>query len=157
MIFFFFFKWKSSLGRKDQVNLIRLRLGHCCLASNLKVEGKHVNGLCECGEVKSVLRVLLSCKLYSLQKQKLFVDLADLGMGGFFPLRTILEVGEKGVWLTGGGSIAPYGVQTAGNQKRKKKKKQQTQKKKDYNFCFYVNISQCHPTIQLTREDKPRF
>lgn len=76
-----------SVGRKDQVKLVRLRLGHCCLASNLKVVGKHVNGLCECGEVKSVLHVLLSCKLYSLQRQKLFVD--------FLPLRTILEVGEK--------------------------------------------------------------
>ena len=45
-------KWRSMFGWKDEVVLTRLRLGHCCLASCLKVIGKHENGLCECGEME---------------------------------------------------------------------------------------------------------
>ena len=41
-------------GQKDEVVLTRLRLGHCCLASCLKVIVKHEKGLCECGELETV-------------------------------------------------------------------------------------------------------
>ena len=53
-------------GRKDEVVLTRLR--HCRLASCLKVIGKHENGLCECGEMETVVHVLFSCNLYSSQR-----------------------------------------------------------------------------------------
>ena len=67
-------------GRKDEVVLTRLRLGHCCLASCFKVIGKQENGLCECGELERVVHVLFSCNLYYSQRQQLFIDLYDLGL-----------------------------------------------------------------------------
>lgn len=47
----------EEYGGAENVILTRLGLGHCCLASSLKVIGEHVNGWCECGESGTVGQV----------------------------------------------------------------------------------------------------
>ena len=47
--------------RREEVVLVRLRLGHCGLNGTLKVVGKHDTGLCEgCGEEECVRGVVMS-------------------------------------------------------------------------------------------------
>lgn len=41
-------------GKREQVLMTRLRLGHCDLAAGLFLVGKHGNGLWECGSSETV-------------------------------------------------------------------------------------------------------
>ena len=66
-------------GRRQQVILTRLRLGHCGLAADLALIGKHPSGLCECGEEETVRHVLLECCRYEQERRVLFSNVLGLG------------------------------------------------------------------------------
>ena len=87
-------RWNLKSGRRDDVVLTRLRLGHCGLASNLNVVGKHPDGLCECGSPETVQHVILACSKYTRERQQLFEELSDLGLSSF-SLQTILGVEQN--------------------------------------------------------------
>ncbi|KAK7877514.1 hypothetical protein WMY93_031782 [Mugilogobius chulae] len=54
--------YRSGLTRQDDINLTRLRLGHCGLASGLFLIGKHADGCCECcGVPETVAHVVMRC------------------------------------------------------------------------------------------------
>lgn len=76
-------RWKLNSGRRDDVVLTRLRLGHCGLASGLKLVGKHPDGLCQCGSLETVQHVIMSCNRYAGQRRQLFIELSDLGFLSF--------------------------------------------------------------------------
>lgn len=76
-------RWKLNSGRRDDIVLTRLRLGHCGLASGLKVVGKHPDGLCQCGSPETVQHVMVSCRQYTRERQQLFIELSDLGLQSF--------------------------------------------------------------------------
>ena len=80
--------------------LTRLRLGHCGLASNLHVVGKHLDGLCECGSPETVKHVMLYCRKYLRERQQFFVELADLGLSSF-SLQTMLGPDQNGTESVG--------------------------------------------------------
>lgn len=86
--------WNLKSERRDNVVLTRLRLGHCGLASNLNVVGKHPDGLCECGSPETVKHVVLFCRKYSRERQQLFVELVDLGLSSF-SLQTMLGMDQN--------------------------------------------------------------
>ena len=67
-------------GRRDNIVMTRLRLGHCGLASYLNVIGKHPDGLCQCGQVETIQHVMFSCGKYRTERRQLFKDLADQGL-----------------------------------------------------------------------------
>ena len=70
-------------GRRDDIVITRLRLGHCGLASCLNNIGKHPDGLCQCGQLETVQHVLFSCERYRSERQQMFEGLADLGLRVF--------------------------------------------------------------------------
>lgn len=73
--------WTSC--RKAQVKITRLRLGHCGLASYLKIMGKHPDGLCHCGQPETISHVLLACSQYTVQRKILFQQLSDFSLNVF--------------------------------------------------------------------------
>ena len=76
-------RWRLNSGRRDDIVLTRLRLGHCGLASGLKLVGKHPDGLCQCGNLETVKHVMLLCKQYTRERQQLFIELSKLGFSSF--------------------------------------------------------------------------
>ena len=70
-------------GRRDDIVITRLRLGHCGLASCLNIIGKHPDGLCQCGQLETVQHVLFSCEKYRNERQQMFEELADQGLKVF--------------------------------------------------------------------------
>ncbi len=54
--------------RKDDVALTRLKLGHCGLANYLKVNGKHTDGLHQCGSAETVQRAVFGCNKHGNEK-----------------------------------------------------------------------------------------
>ena len=76
-------RWRLNSGRRDDIVLTRLRLGHCGLASGLKLVGKHPDGLCQCGSLETVKHVMLLCNQYTIQRQQLFKELSKLGFSRF--------------------------------------------------------------------------
>ncbi len=82
-----------SLSWIDEIKWTRLRLGHCGLASELVLVGKHRDGKCEhCGVPESVKHVLLFCPRYVGERRMLFTGLPKLGIETF-SLRTLLGDG----------------------------------------------------------------
>ncbi len=49
-------------SRKDPVKLCRLRSGHCGFNYCLYFVGKHISGLCECGNKETIGHVFLECR-----------------------------------------------------------------------------------------------
>lgn len=80
-------RWKLNSGRRDDLVLTRLRLGHCGLAIGLKLMAKHPDGLCQC--VETVQHAILSCNRYAKERRQMFVQLSDLGLSSF-SMQTIL-------------------------------------------------------------------
>ncbi|KAM3606960.1 uncharacterized protein V6R79_000107 [Siganus canaliculatus] len=76
-------RWKIKSGRRDDIVLTRIRLGHCGLASGLRVVGKHPDGLCQCGSPETVQHVILSCSKYARERRQLFIELSELGLSRF--------------------------------------------------------------------------
>ncbi len=67
-------------SRRYSVKLCRLRLGHCGLNYFLYVVGKHISGLCECGNKETVF---LECRKYNVERKELFDKLPELGVEVF--------------------------------------------------------------------------
>ena len=68
--------------RREEIVLVRLRLGHCGLNGTLKVIGKHATGLCEgCDEEESVEHVLLRCGRYEVERRVLRDRWRAMGRG----------------------------------------------------------------------------
>ncbi len=67
-------------SRRYSVKLCRLRLGHCGLNNFLYVVGKHISGLCECGNKETVF---LECRKYNVERKELFDKLPELGVEVF--------------------------------------------------------------------------
>ena len=81
-------------GRREQVIMARLRLGHCCLARDLALIGKHDSGLCECGDREDVRHILMECRKYRRERVGLFDRVIRLGQP-VVSLRVLLGCGEK--------------------------------------------------------------
>ena len=73
----------SFPSRRDSVKLCRLRLGHCGLNQSLFIIGKHDTGLCRCGRPETVKHVFLECSRYNAERQRLFIQMAELGVQVF--------------------------------------------------------------------------
>lgn len=70
-------------SRRDSVKLCRLRLGHCGLNYFLHIIGKHISGLCECGNMETIGHVFLECRKYNVERRTLFCKLAEIGLKVF--------------------------------------------------------------------------
>ena len=80
-------------GRRQQVILTRLRLGHCGLAADLALMGKRPSGLCECGVEETVRHVLLECGRYKRERRVLYSHVLGLGEP-VVSLKVLLGYGE---------------------------------------------------------------
>ena len=75
--------------------MTRLRLGHSGLNKTLKVIGKHEDGLCErCQVEESVQHVIMDCREYVRERERMRVRLRQLGMQEF-TLRGILGTSKR--------------------------------------------------------------
>lgn len=82
-------------NRREEVVLIRLRLGHCLLNKTLKLVGKHDTGLCEgCQEMETVEHVIMGCPKYEEQRRMMRIRLRECGVMGI-TLRGILNMGDR--------------------------------------------------------------
>lgn len=67
-------------NRKEEVILLRLRLGHTRLNSSLALVGRHDNGLCEyCSVKETVEHVLVHCRKYRQERSQLVQYLVSKG------------------------------------------------------------------------------
>ena len=74
----------GSGQRKEESVLVRLRLGHSALNKWLKLIGKHQTGLCEgCQEEESVEHVVMTCRRYGAERERLRDGLRELGLRDF--------------------------------------------------------------------------
>ena len=74
---------ENESGPERHGILTRMRLGHCGLAGCLKVERKHPDGLCECGNLETVHHIMFVCNKYKGERQQLFKELSDVGLSVF--------------------------------------------------------------------------
>ena len=85
---------RSGLRREDII-MTRLRIGHSGLNKTLKVIGKHEDGLCErCQVEESVQHVIMDCREYVRERERMRVRLRQLGMQEF-TLRGILGTSKR--------------------------------------------------------------
>ena len=86
---------EAGMGRKNEVIMSRLRLGHFGFAKELFLLGKHVDGLCGvCGVTESVKHVILECRKYSRFRSEMYDKLLRTGME-VISLKNILNPDEK--------------------------------------------------------------
>ena len=67
-------------GRREQVVVARVRIGHSCLNEGLRLMGKHDSGLCECGRSETVEHVLCECVRYGNERRRMFEKLRRIGV-----------------------------------------------------------------------------
>lgn len=69
-------------NRREEVVIMRLRLGNCTLNTSLELVGKHQTELCErCQEEEgSVDHTLMRCRVYEAQREVLRNSLRELGL-----------------------------------------------------------------------------
>lgn len=70
----------GGYGRRQEIVLTRLRVGHSMLNASLLLIQKHSTGLCRhCPQRETVDHVLFSCNKYAVQREILFSSLKDKG------------------------------------------------------------------------------
>ena len=88
-------EFEVGMGRKNEVIMTRMRLGHFGFAKELFLLGKHVDGMCgTCGVTESVKHVMLECRKYSQLRAKMNYKLLRIGMK-VISLKNILNPDEK--------------------------------------------------------------
>ncbi len=82
-------------NRKEEIVLIRLRLGHCALNKTLQMVAKHQCGLCdECHEEESVGHVILQCRKYNTHTEGIEHNRKEIGMRKLI-LKSTLSMTER--------------------------------------------------------------
>uniref|UniRef100_A0A0E9UKP9 Reverse transcriptase zinc-binding domain-containing protein n=1 Tax=Anguilla anguilla TaxID=7936 RepID=A0A0E9UKP9_ANGAN len=68
------------MSRRDNVEITRLRLGHCALKHGLALVGKHLDGKYVCGEAETVKHVLMGCTNYHAERRLMQAELSEIGV-----------------------------------------------------------------------------
>ena len=74
-------------SRRDEINIVRLRIGHVGLRQYLHKTNQAEDNKCDCGEEEDTEHFLLWCPLYELQRRALWLKIANL----IRPFPTITE------------------------------------------------------------------
>lgn len=85
----------AGKGRREEIVITRLRIGHSALNKTLKIIGKHNSGLCEeCQEEESVEHVILRCRRYETQREMMRRGLVDAGVKEI-SLKGLLDLSDR--------------------------------------------------------------
>ena len=85
----------AGKGRREEIVMTRLRIGHSALNKMLKLIGKHNTGLCEeCQEEESVEHVIMRCRRYETQREKMRKGLVEAGVKEL-SLKGLLDMSDR--------------------------------------------------------------
>ena len=67
----------SDTKREIRSSFYQLKLGHGYLKSYLYKIGLASNNKCRCGSIETTIHLLLNCKVYKIQRKRLFASLKE--------------------------------------------------------------------------------